>query len=50
VIEVYCVSARSELPHSLWKDEEPEVCLFVKDREGEGQKAAKKRLAEVCHH
>mmetsp|Transcript_22823 Transcript_22823/g.57245 ORF Transcript_22823/g.57245 Transcript_22823/m.57245 type:complete len:258 (+) Transcript_22823:172-945(+) len=37
---------RLDLPHSLWKDEDPEVCLIVKDRDGEGQKAAKKRLAE----
>mmetsp|Transcript_36439 Transcript_36439/g.102932 ORF Transcript_36439/g.102932 Transcript_36439/m.102932 type:complete len:267 (-) Transcript_36439:450-1250(-) len=37
---------RLALPHSLWADQDPEVCLFVKDREGEGHKAAKKRLAE----
>jgi len=37
---------RLPLPHSLWTGEEPEVCLFVKDRAGEGHKAAKKRLAE----
>ena len=47
-----CASSHSHttlrpLPTPLWNKDDHEVCLFVKDRAGEGHKAAKKRLAEV---
>lgn len=33
------------LPHPLWTPEGAEICLFVKDHQGEGHKEAKKRVA-----
>ena len=42
-----CLQLCRPLPHPLWNKDDHEVCLFVKDRAGEGHKAAKKRLAEV---
>lgn len=35
----------SPIPHALWQLSGSEVCLFVKDKEGEGQKEARARLS-----
>ena len=40
--------ARSEIPHPLYQFEGAEVCLFVKDHEGEGQREAKRIVAAAA--
>ena len=37
---------RIEVPHALYEFEGAEVCLFVKDKKGEGHRAAKERLRQ----
>lgn len=37
---------RIEVPHALYEFEGAEVCLLVKDKKGEGHKAAKERLRQ----
>ena len=39
-----------KIPHPLLNPDKTEICLIVKDHEGEGHKAAKKKVAdmEVC--
>lgn len=35
------------MPHPLYDPRESEICLIVKDHDGEGHKDAKKRIKEV---
>ena len=41
---------RLPLPHPIYNTETTEICMFVKDLQGEGHKAAKKRIAMLDKH